>query len=241
MKGRLLEKTMGDPYANLAFEEAMLREAEVPTLRVWENQRSVVIGRGQLAEFETDVGLCRSRSIPIVRRCTAGGAVFNGPGTLNWSFVVPEVKGGARETLDAKGVFSGFATMLVEALERCGVSAEFDPPNSVRTSEGKVSGLAAYVSRKGTLCHGTLLVSADLGEVQELTRPKDVDLPRKYPRSRFAEVANCGVSVPRLVGELAFSGGGYERGEATDAELKACEGLRGRYSSDAWNLGDPFP
>ena len=242
MKGRLLDLTLGDPYSNLAFEEALLRTALVPTLRVWRNQKSVVLGRAQLAEFETDVTYCRRSSIPIVRRMTAGGAVYNGPGNLNWTFCVQKGWGGDdfRGTLDAKRVFSRFASMVVAALGDCGVKASFSPPNSIEAGSGKVSGMAAFVSREATICHGTLLVSADLDEVQRLTKPSDSTIGRRYPRSRHVAVANCAVDETDFIEALSRSGDGFHGGTATYAEKAMARSLEEKYRSERWNLGDPF-
>ena len=93
-RGRFLETTLGDPFSNLALEEVLFTGLHYPTLRIWENQRSVVIGRAQLARAEADLEYCHRTSAPVVRRFTAGGAVYNGPGNLNWPFFVPRGEGG---------------------------------------------------------------------------------------------------------------------------------------------------
>jgi lipoate-protein ligase A len=242
MKWRLLEAELEDPYSNVALEEAIYRELWIPTLRVWENQRSVVIGRAQLAEFETDLRYCRRNSVPVVRRFTAGGSVYHGPGNINWSFFVPGKDGGGPwGTGDAKLVFSTFAGFVREALERCGVECEFRPPNSIAAEEGKICGMAAYMSKTGVLCHGTLLSGADLAEVEKLTRPSRTRLGRKYPRSKYVKVANCGVGRGDFVRELAEASG-YDLvpGRLTGGEKSRCKALAGLYSSEKWNLGDPF-
>ncbi len=242
MPGRLLELTLGDPYENLALEEALLRCAKVPTLRVWENQKSVVLGRAQLAAFETDVAYCAERSIPIVRRATAGGAVYNGPGNINWTFVFPATDAPVwlARASGARGVFESFARIVVGALASCGVEASFEAPNSVVGPGGKISGMAAYISRDATLCHGTLLVSADLAEVERLTKPSEEALRRRYARSRHVRVANCGAKASEFVLRLARAAPGFEPGGRTEEEALLCSGLLDRYRSEEWNLGDPF-
>ncbi|MDA4125720.1 MAG: lipoate--protein ligase family protein [Thaumarchaeota archaeon] len=240
MKGKLLDLVLADPYSNLALEEELFLEARMPTLRVWENQKSVVIGRAQLAKYETDLEYCRSRSIPVVRRMSAGGAVFNGPGNLNWSFYVPRNGRSPWPMGDAKSVFNSFAAMVNEALRKCGVRCEFVPPNTLVDNGGKVCGMAAYLSKETVLCHGTLLIDADLDEVQRLTRPSATKIGRRYPRSRFAEVSNCGVKRSDFVSELAESWVGFEEGEWSPAEKDTWSRLVGKYRSDEWNLGDPF-
>lgn len=238
MKGRLLETTLGDPYSNVALEEALLVEMKQPVLRIWENKKAVVIGRAQKAEFETDLGYCRSHSIPVVRRISGGGAVYHGPGNLNWSFFVPRQEGAGP---DAKGVFALFGGILVRALAGCGLDCSFAPPNSVADARGKVSGMAAYISRGGVLCHGTLLVSADLEEAERLTRPRPVVLERKYARSRFVPMSNCGVRRDLFVEQLAnVSAYRFVRDDLTDDERRRTSGLLEKYRSDRWNLGDPF-
>ena len=241
--GRLLEVTLGDPFSNLALEEALFTGLSVPTLRVWNNQTSVIIGRAQLAKFETDLEYCRGRSIPVVRRFTAGGAVYNGPGNLNWSFFVPRGADGTGAGLfDANRVFASFAAHVAGALRACHVECEFNPPNSIVDSRGKISGMAAYISKGGVLCHGTLLIDADLKEVETLTRPSDEELARRYPRSRFTSVSNCGVETRDFVSELA-EGSGYDMEEdrLTTAESESTVRLvASKYADDRWNLGDPF-
>jgi lipoate---protein ligase len=242
MNGRLLDLTFEDPYANVAFEEALLRKAETPTLRVWDNQRSVILGRAQLAEFETDVDYCKKNSVPVVRRVTAGGAVYNGPGNLNWSFLVPRGArlAGLSDSVDAKNVFRAFASLVVEALRDCGAECWFGPPNSVLGENGKVCGMAAFVSKEATLCHGTLLLDADLGEVQRLTKPAAKEIQGRYPRSRFAPVANSGVGRAAFVARLAESAPGFGSGVVTEGELAYQTEVEPKYRSAKWNLGDPF-
>lgn len=243
MQGRLLDCTLGDPFSNVALEEALFRLLKVPVLRVWQNQKSVVIGRGQLAWAETDPSYCEERSIPVVRRFTAGGAVYNGPGNVNWSFLAPRNQSdGAGKIFDAKRVFAAFADIVVKALEECSVDCAYDPPNRIMNEDGKICGMAAYISSEGVICHGTLLVDADLEEVERLTTPNSAELERRYPRSRFAKVANCKADPGKLRMALArASGFGHSPGPLSwEEKALAAKLLREKYSRNEWNLGDPF-
>ncbi len=243
MKGRLLEAELEDPYSNLALEEALFRTSKVPTLRVWENQQSVVIGRAQLAAFETDLAYCRRTGIPVVRRFTAGGAVYHGPGNLNWSFFIPGryFQEGPWDTRDANRVFDSFAGLVVGALQRCGVEAAFRRPNSLTDNRGKICGMAAYISRDGVLCHGTLLIDADLDLAERLTRPSRRRLQRRYPRNKFVKISNCGVEREKFVRELRSADGlELERRSLGRDELASASKMESKYRSERWNLGDPF-
>ncbi len=244
MRGRLLDCTLEDPFLNVALEEALYRLLEAPIIRVWDNQKSIVIGRAQLAKAETDVSKCIERSIPIVRRFTAGGTVYNGPGNVNWSFFEPP-RATSKETwnvFDSRRAFSEAADKVVRALSDCSAECSFEPPNRIVNGRGKVSGMAAYISTSGVLCHGTLLVDSDLEEVDELTRPVVVGIEKRYPRSRHAPVANCGVDRARFTRALvAAAGGGYAPDALTKEERDLANRLSAeKYGTDRWNLGDPF-
>jgi len=243
MVGRFLDVTLGDPFSNLALEEALFFQVQVPTLRVWNNQRSVVIGRAQLAKFETDLARCDSEGVPIVRRFTAGGAVYNGKGNLNWSFIIPRRDFEMRSRPGAVGdVFALFASVVVRALKACKIDCTFNAPNSICNKDGKISGMAAYISRDGVLCHGTLLVNADLHMVETLTRPSSQELKRRYPRSNVTAVANCNVDIPGFVSKLKEeSHCVFEEERLSESEMATTSDLlASKYSTREWNLGDPF-
>lgn len=243
---RRIETSIKDAYANLALEEAVFRLNGGKTVRVWRNERSVIIGRAQLAKFETDLEYCEGEAIPVVRRFTAGGAVYNGPGNLNWSIFL---KNGSDDrkigfARDAGGVFRMSASVIVEALRRLGIEARLEEPNRIVTDEGKVSGMAAYLSRERVLCHGTLLLGADLEEAAMLTRPKKVQLDPKYVRSRETRMANLGVKESSFIKRLwevldENSEGKCELDDPSEDELQLASKLT-KYRDANWNFGDPF-
>lgn len=233
---------------NMALEEAIFLRNEGLVVRVWENSESVIIGRAQLAEFETDVAYCRKNGIPVVRRFTAGGAVYNGPGNVNWSvFVGRDAAGGAlRYDSSPYAIFRTASGPIISALAALGVDARLNPPNSLVTDEGKISGMAAYVSRKGFLCHGTLLVDADLERVKALTTPARDVLQRRYTRSRDVKTVNAGVEVDSFIRMLVGTLGEETKLQVKDRPLLRSEEelardlVEKKYAREEWNLGDPF-
>jgi len=236
-----------DAYANVALEEAILTHNEGLVVRIWENERSVVIGRSQLARYETNLEQCAAEGIPIVRRITAGGAVYNGPGNLNWSlFTAREYKeGGLGYIWDVHAVFRMGASLVSRAAEGCGVKTWLEEPNRIASAGGKVGGMAAYISSRGLLCHGTLLLDADLDEAQRLTEPSRVELERRYTRSVPARMANTGIGAASFINSLRDAvvqetGGDIETSELTTEESQSLGALIKRYSDPRWNLGDPF-
>jgi lipoate---protein ligase len=245
---RTLAALGGEPAPNFALEEALFLRNEGFVVRVWGNRESVIIGRAQLASFETDVAYCKAQGIPIVRRFTAGGTVYNGPGNLNWSlFVARGISSGTlRYESSPHEIFRGASRPVLSALAASGVDAWLDPPNRILTREGKISGMAAYVSRRGFLCHGTLLVGADLSRVKALTTPSSEALERKYTRSRDAKTANARLDVDSFIHTFVRTLAdetnlAIEKGAPDDEERDlARDLLAARYGDEGWNLGDPF-
>ena len=84
-----LDATYASPAANLACDEALLELCEeegVETLRFWESpQHFVVVGYANRIESEVNVEACRRLGVPILRRCSGGGTVVQGPGCLNYN------------------------------------------------------------------------------------------------------------------------------------------------------------
>jgi lipoate---protein ligase len=248
LEGRFLSASRGDPYADFALEEAIFLGLKRVTARVWQNSLSVIIGRAQLARLETDLTYCAKKGIPVVRRFTAGGAVYNGPGNINWSIFIPagfDGNGLAFER-DPRGVFRLGSSVVVSTLRNCGVESRFDPPNKVVNEEGKMCGMAAYISNAGLLCHGTLLASADLVEAARVTTPLREVAESRYVRSNPAKMANARVTYERFRREmravLEESGGlRFEASQPSTGELEMAETLHEeKYGRAEWNLGDPF-
>jgi lipoate-protein ligase A len=249
-KSRLLLEGAHDAYANLALEEAIFvnNGRDTLTVRIWNNERSIVIGRAQLARFETDVDYCVAQEIPIVRRFTGGGAVYHGPGNLNWSISVGRDfrAGRIKYAWDTREVFRVSASLVTAALMMCGREVRFEGPgNRILSSEGKVSGMAAYLSKDGMFCHGTLLLQADLSEAGTLTEPVKTELERRYARSNPTKVANLRVEQSEFVASLSAvvseeTGVALDVREPSDAELDTMRTILPRYRDKSWNLGDPF-
>src|SRR5205085_11187452 len=93
---KLLDLTLPTPAENLACDEALLdvcEETGEETLRFWESREVfVVVGYGNRVAAEVNVAECKRRAIPILRRCSGGGTVGQGPGCLNYNLTlrIPE-------------------------------------------------------------------------------------------------------------------------------------------------------
>jgi len=91
---RRLELTLASPAENLALDEALLDlveegDAGCEFLRLWESpQPVVVLGRSTRVHQEVNLGACRERRIPVVRRSSGGAAIVAGPGCLMYALVL---------------------------------------------------------------------------------------------------------------------------------------------------------
>src|SRR5690348_6629906 len=90
----LWEATFKSPAENLACDEALLDECESSDasgfVRFWESPSYfVVLGYGKQLEQEVFGEVCAEENIPILRRCSGGGTVVQGPGCVNYTLVLP--------------------------------------------------------------------------------------------------------------------------------------------------------
>ena len=174
----LLETGSTDPFYNLAFEEfVLLNRTCGDILILWQNDRTVVIGRNQCTEAEIDPEYIRSNSISVVRRSTGGGAVYHDLGNLNYSFITD-----CTQTADEP--VNRFTNTVVEALRGLGLNACASGRNDILVDGCKVSGTAQRIVNGRILYHGTLLFSADLSAAAEALKPH----PEKFAGKGIASV-----------------------------------------------------
>ncbi|WP_309493310.1 lipoate--protein ligase family protein [Candidatus Hecatella orcuttiae] len=254
---RLVDAEFPDPRKNLALEETLLRALqENPeasnTLRLWRNPKAVVVGRFQKVPWEVNVKLCRRLSVPILRRCSGGGAVYHDPNNLNWSLFMRLKK----DPLAAEPVTSFFklaGECVIRGLKRLHLEAFFKPPNTIAVADGKISGMAMCIRKNTLLCHGTLLVATDLQTLQDILQPKKnvSEGEKPFTRSRREKVTSLEKILgkpPSMVevrealrkGVEETLGVRVKKGDLTAWEREALEKIwREKYSTDSWNLSTP--
>ena len=90
---KCLDLTLRTPAENLACDEGLLDFCEGgcghEILRFWEPQTHfVVLGHANRVATEVDREACERLGIPVLRRCSGGGTVLQGPGCLNYSLIL---------------------------------------------------------------------------------------------------------------------------------------------------------
>src|ERR1044071_8582092 len=106
----VLDLTLPSPAENLALDEALLDAAEAgqggEVLRFWESpEYFVVVGYANKVDVEVNRVACESKGIPILRRCSGGGTVLQGPGCLNYTLILNIGKSSALQTIPETNCF----------------------------------------------------------------------------------------------------------------------------------------
>ena len=193
---RLLRTDCTDPHRNLAVEQTLLETVPEETciLYLWQNRRTVVIGRNQNAWKESRTTALEADGGFLARRLSGGGAVFHDLGNLNFTFLVNKPDYDLPRQLE----------VIVEACRSLGIPASCSGRNDVLANGRKFSGNAFYEHRGKSYHHGTLLVDVDTSAMGRYLSPSKAKLEAKGVSSVRSRVVNLRELKPDLtVAEMA--------------------------------------
>lgn len=236
---RVLDVSFPEPERNLALDEALLNRAEEgecgESLRFWESpSHFVVLGVAQALSKEVQESACNAVDIPILRRCSAGGCVLQGPGCLNFSLVLDTAARPEIRTI--RSSYSYILRRISGALGMLGAVSQCSGTSDLAIDEMKISGNAQRRRKQFILHHGTLLYGLDLSLVTLcLSEPsRQPDYRRGREHADF--ISNLSLSRENLVAALSSSfAGSLDDQPLMDAELAEVAGLVGRkYGSLNW-------
>ncbi len=235
----VLDLTLPTPAENLACDEALLDAAEEhggpAVLRFWESPTHfVVLGYANKVAEEANVDACRELGVPILRRCSGGGTVVQGPGCLNYS-VVQRI-GYSPELQSITGTNRYVMQRNRDAIARLlGQSVSIEGHTDLATGSLKFSGNAQRRKRKWLLFHGTFLLDFDLSLIGKvlLAPPRQPDYRRHRSHSDFlTQLQLSPASVKDAVRDAWSATEPHpEIPRATIARL-----VEQRYSRDDWNF-----
>jgi lipoate-protein ligase A len=231
-----------DPALNLALEEFLMgrfRGGET-VLLFYINDPAVVIGRNQIPYVEVNLQQAQQQQVAVVRRISGGGAVYHGPGNLNFSLI--QARGA--EPFPSPG---DAVRPVLASLKALGLPACLNARHDILLDGMKVTGTAQYRAQGKCLTHGTLLVSADLGRLQRLLTC-DSDVPffrgRGSVRSPVTNLTNFrpGLTTAEVRAALIQSFAAFH-GRATSVALSPADwsAIRNlaqvKYRSWDWAVG----
>ncbi|HSU55378.1 MAG TPA: lipoate--protein ligase family protein [Candidatus Dormibacteraeota bacterium] len=179
----LCDLTLPTPEENLACDEGFLHMAEEgggdELLRFWEPTcYFVVVGYGNQVNSEVNVDYCREHRIPILRRCTGGGTVLQGPGVLNYSLVLRADPASPCHSISAANryILNRNSLALTKQLQ---LRVEMRGQTDLAVDGLKICGNAQRRSRNFLLFHGSFLLNMDLLLIEKTLR-----MPSKQPEYR---------------------------------------------------------
>ncbi len=160
-----LDANSNNPYYNLAFEEYFFenKPKNDTYLMLWQNEKSVIIGRYQNVYEEVNINYAKKNNINIVRRNSGGGAVYHDLGNLNYSVITD---------FNSNNDIKKFSLPVIQALKELGIEVYFKGRNDIFYKNFKISGNAQYIKDNKMLHHGTLLIQSDLSVLSNVLIPK---------------------------------------------------------------------
>lgn len=173
----LLQLSLPTPEENLACDEALLNGVEaglIPEhLRIWESSTPfVVLGVAQTIRDHVHTTHCALDHVPILRRCSAGGCVVQGPGSLNYTLALRYEH--HPETQTIRGSYCYILNRLSAAFQRRGFNVSHQGISDLAWDNRKISGNAQRRRKHAFLHHGTLLYGPENGWINRyLLEPAD--------------------------------------------------------------------
>ncbi len=262
MTWRVIETSEMDIFRNLAIEEALAKvnaesEEKECTLRFWQSNPAVVMGRFQCTHLELNIDYCRENGIPIARRFTGGGTVYHDKGNLNITLCMDQSRPYVSRTLTE--LYWNFFGAIANALRKIKVPAYYDSDRQcLRINGRKITGTAGWLKRGVSFIHGTLLIDSDLQLLNNCLHvpPNQKEYYRSQSRIRCKPskrdvvtviTKEVGISpslseIKRAISEqlAKITEEKFEIGELTQEEIDVAEALyQTRYSQEEWNMGIP--
>ena len=179
---KLLDWTLALPEHNLACDEALLDLAEEglggELLRFWEpEQHFVVLGISNKIHSEANTPACQTAAVPILRRCSGGGTVLQGPGCLNFSLILKITPGPLSNITETTAFILQKHRAVLETV--LGQKVQVQGISDLTLGPLKFSGNAQRRKRNFLLFHGTFLLHLDLSQVTRF-----LGIPERKPEYR---------------------------------------------------------
>lgn len=236
---KYLDLTLSTPQKNLACDEALLDLCEAgggdALLRFWEpRDYFIVLGYANKAHSEANLEACRKANLPVLRRCSGGGAVVQGPGCLNYSLCLRISETGPLHGITGANCF--IMNRQREALQDAGCRQIDVQGVTDLTIEGlKFSGNAQRRKREFLLFHGTFLLDFNLDLIERL-----LPMPSKQPDYRNGRqhrefLTNLRIPASAIKQSLARAWNATELAEPLPND-RIDELVAEKYSKQEWNF-----
>jgi len=241
------------PADILALEEVLLDAAEAgnapETLSFWQSSRHfVVLGYGNKVATEVNQPACERLNIPVLRRCSGGGTVLQGPGVLNYSLVLRAAEHTPLATINGANQFimqhNAEALTQILSAERGTRSAESNVEVQGHTDLAmgglKFSGNAQRRKRTHLLFHGAILLNLDLALLEQVLPMPTLQPDYRSGRSHKDFLTQLGVPAATVKQALRDAWSANEPasldGQFPEWRTSVAKLVAEKYSKPEWNL-----
>lgn len=222
---KFLDLTLPTPAENLACDEVLLDLCEENggegILRFWEaREHFIVLGYSNKARTEAHLDRARQDNIPVLRRCTGGGAVLQGAGCFNYSLILP-ITSRVSET----------NTSIMQRHAQA-VGGEVRGHSDLTIGDLKFSGNAQRRKRRYLLFHGSFLLNLDIERIERLLPMPSREPDYRHHRAHREFLTNVDFEVRNALKQA------WNAAEALrDVPLARIDALaRNQYAAESWNL-----
>ena len=232
-----LDYSFDDAGHNLALDEVLLNHANATgeeALRFWESpSHFVVLGLTQQYRKEVEVERCKEDSVPIRRRCSAGGCVVQGPGSLNYTLVLSKERD--PDIASIQGSYRYIFNKIIQELNLEGLSKQ--GVSDIALGDVKISGNAQRRQKDFILHHGTLLYNADLELMSTYIQEPDDRPDYRGERTHTSFIRNLPLSRLEMVNSITRAFESKAPITTLDESLlkQTRELADKKYNSDIWN------
>jgi lipoate---protein ligase len=239
---KVLDLTLPTPAENLACDEALLDAAESSAggevLRFWESpEYFVVVGYANKVAAEVNVAACEARGIPILRRCSGGGTVVQGPGCLNYALVLRIIEDGPTRNISSSNQFimERNCAATDSALQISHSALRVQGCTDLAVGDLKFSGNSQRRRKNFLLFHGTFLLDFDLALVSELLHHPSHQPDYRASRAHGEFITNLNIAKDQLKTAVAKNW----QANASTADFPRNEIAKlvaGKYATVEWNF-----
>jgi lipoate---protein ligase len=236
---KLCDLTLGTPEENLACDEVLLDLCEAgesdELLRLWAlPQYFVVVGYANKAATEVNLSFCRQMGIPVLRRCSGGGTVLQGPGVLNYSLLLRIDDSRPCHSIPSTNRYilerhrDTLASLMLAPVECRGQT-------DLAIGGLKFGGNAQRRRRRFLLFHGSFLLHLDISMVEKALPQPSRQPDYRVNRSHADFLIN--LNIPPHTIKTALTKAWGASGVITPLPLDQVTRLaKEKYALDEWNL-----
>jgi len=223
---------------NEALEEAMLlarHEGQpVETVRVWQNARAMVLGRGEEAGTSL-VDRCKENRIVVVRRASSGKTAYQDRGTLNVSYVVSQ-RALLPDIDNLLEVYRQLHRPIARSLSTLGIDAKVDYYGERTMIDGRLVSQAWFSFYYDLLLFQVCLnVDTDLNLEASLLKNGQTATTLSQELGREVEIFAVEEAVTDSIAKMLRLE--FREQDITTLEKELAQRLHQiKYSKDDWNL-----